>query len=76
MRNTPQDDRRKRQVQLTDKGISLLKLILPIRNNYYTKFMKHISEEEAKSLAAGLKKVQGFYKKELRKLNKSRNKAL
>ena len=74
MRYSANHDRRKRQVQLTDKGISLLQTSIPIRSAFYTRFMKHISEDEAENLIAGLQKINAFYEREIRKLTRTQGK--
>lgn len=72
VRRTLQRDQRKKQVQLTDKGISLVRTMMPIRRNYYFKFMNHLSEDEGKDLTDKLHKVNAFYVKEIKKLNRKK----
>ena len=72
-RHMLQHDRRMRRVRLTDKGISLLQSAMPARKNYYSNFVKYISEDKARNLIAELKKVNKFYETELKKMKKTKS---
>lgn len=62
------NDHRKRQVQLTEKGMALLDISLPLRNKFYTKLVKHISKDKMEKLTAAIGKLHSYYQREARNL--------
>ena len=77
-KKTLRRDQRINQIQLTDKGISVLLLNMPVRDEFFERFMKFVGEEEGGKLTLSLRKIIAFYKRDLKKekLRKTKMKKL
>jgi MarR family transcriptional regulator, organic hydroperoxide resistance regulator len=69
-----ENNRRKNQIEITDKGLTLLRLSMMIGEGYNAKFKQYLKDDEIKKLTAGIKKVYAFYERELQKLKKTSSK--
>jgi DNA-binding MarR family transcriptional regulator len=67
-RSIYRSNRRKKQVQITDKGLALLRVSMMIGRDYAFKFTKFMGENKIKTLIKNIKKVNTFYENELNKL--------
>jgi MarR family transcriptional regulator, transcriptional regulator for hemolysin len=63
-------DKRNRKVQLTEKGITLIREMLPVRRRFHSAASRVYTGDEAEQLIAELNKLNLFYANSLRKLNK------
>lgn len=70
------NDRRKRQIQLTNEGISFFDFSLPLREQFYIKLTDLVSKYEARIIIDTLDKLNKFYEKEIRELSKAQSKSV
>jgi DNA-binding MarR family transcriptional regulator len=71
-RETIAQDRRKRRIHLTQKGIEVLNSSLPLMKNFFSTYMDCINENEGKNIITIFTKLNKYYEKETKKLAKNK----
>ncbi|MGD9117701.1 MAG: winged helix DNA-binding protein [Dehalococcoidia bacterium] len=64
------NDRRRREIRLTEEGLSVYISSLALLDSFFEKYTNRISKEEGEVLLTLLNKLNKFYKREINKFNK------
>jgi DNA-binding MarR family transcriptional regulator len=66
-------DRRKRTVKITEKGLDLAQKCLPLRDQFYKSFLSCLNQSEAEQMISALNRISAKLNSDIQKFSKSKS---